>query len=176
MLAKIKNIFIVLFLFLVITQFLRPEKNEASYTSITTFEEQASVTPEIQSILQNKCYDCHSNTTQYPWFMEISPISHWMAYHIEEGKEHFNVSKWELYTDKQKDHKLEEFIEEIEKKEMPLKSYTWIHGELSNQDAEKLINWAQETRTRAKETPKDSLNHNEVATNVTDSIVTDSIQ
>ncbi len=161
MLTKIKNLFIVLLLVLVITQFLRPEKNEASYTSITTFEDLASVTPDIQSILQNQCYDCHSNTTRYPWYMEVSPVSHWMAYHIDEGKKHFNVSNWEAYTAKQKDHKLEELIEEIEKKKMPLESYTWMHGELPSADAEKLIAWAKEVRAKAKDTlntkAKDSL-------------------
>ncbi len=178
MFSKIKNLFIVLVLFLVITQFLRPEKNEASYTSITTFEEQASVTPEIQSILQNQCYDCHSNTTRYPWFMEVSPISHWMAYHIEEGKEHFNVSKWEVYTDKQKDHKLEEVIEKLEEKAMPLESYGWIHGEISSTDAGKLIAWAKDTRAKAKEEPivKDSLQVEETNVVATDSLTTNDVQ
>ncbi len=142
----IKRILFLVVLVFVISQFLRPDKNEGSYDSIATFEEITKVTPEVKSILQTQCYDCHSNTTRYPWYMQVSPVSHWMAHHIEEGKEHFNVSQWESYTDKRKAHKLEEFIEEIEKKEMPLESYTWMHGKLSQQDAEKLINWAQKTR------------------------------
>ncbi len=144
----LKNIFILLLLVLVISQFLRPDKNEASYDSIATFEEQAMVPQEVKTILQAQCYDCHSNVTRYPWYMEVSPISHWMAHHIDEGKEHFNVSEWETYTDKRKLHKLEEFIEEIESKEMPLKPYTWIHGDLSSGDAQKLIDWAKQLQER----------------------------
>ncbi len=176
MLSKIKNIFIVLLLVLVITQFLRPEKNEASYDSIASFEEATAVPAEVKTILQNKCYDCHSNTTRYPWFMEVSPVTHYMAYYTEKAKEHFNVSGWEIYTDKQKDRKLEEFIEELEKKEMPLKPYTWIHGELSNTDTEKLISWAKETRIKIKETPKDSVNIKEIDSTTVDSIKTENIK
>ncbi len=157
MLAKIKNIFIVLLLVLIITQFLRPEKNLGSYDSITSFEEATGVSEEVKTVLQNNCYDCHSNTTRYPWFMEVSPVTHYMAYKIEEGKEHFNVSTWESYTDKQKDRKLEELIEEIEYKKMPLKPYTWVHGELSGSDAKTLIGWAKEAREKAKAPTKDSL-------------------
>ncbi|MEW7290735.1 heme-binding domain-containing protein [Aquimarina sp. 2304DJ70-9] len=176
MLTKIKNFFIVLLLVLVISQFLRPEKNEGSYDSITAFEETTRVSSEVKTILENNCYDCHTNSTRYPLHTEISPISHWMAYHIEEGKEHFNISKWELYTDEEKDHKFEEFIEEVKMKKMPLQPYTWIHGELSNDDREKLINWAKEARTRAKEKPADSLPIKESDTIVVDSVKVDSIK
>ncbi len=144
----IKRVFLLLFFVLVISQFLRPVKNQGSYDSITTFEATAEVSNEVKTILQNKCYDCHTNSTRYPWYMEVSPITHWMSYKIDEGKEHFNISEWESYTDKQKDHKLEEFVEVIEKKEMPLKPYTWIHKELSDQEAKTLMNWAKVMRSR----------------------------
>ena len=66
-----------------------------------------------------------------------------MAHHINEGKEHFNVSEWEQYSDKKKDHKLEELIEEIEEMKMPLPSYTWTHGDLTADEKEKLIKWTK---------------------------------
>ncbi|WP_438424136.1 heme-binding domain-containing protein [Aquimarina macrocephali] len=174
MIKRILFLFVLVFL---ISQFLRPTKNEASYDSIATFEATTTVSAEVKSILQNQCYDCHSNVTRYPWYMEVSPVSHWMAYHIKEGKEHFNVSEWEFYTDKQKDHKLEEFIEMIEKKEMPLESYTWMHGKLPANDAEKLINWAKETRetiTKGKEKPQEKATDS-LPVKVSDSTVLDSI-
>ncbi len=170
MFTNIKNLFIVLLLVIVISQFLRPDKNESSYDNIASFEEATMVSSEVKAILQNNCYDCHSTNTRYPWYMEVSPVSHWMAYHIEEGKEHFNVAKWDTYTKKQKDHKLEEFIEELEKKKMPLKSYTWINGELSNEDAEKLIQWAKDNRARVN-APVDTI-----ATTTVDSIAVDTLK
>lgn len=168
----IKRILFLFVLVFVISQFLRPNKNQGSYTGITTFEEATMVPAEVKTILENQCYDCHSNSTRYPWYMEVSPISHWMAYHINEGKEHFNVSEWESYTDKQKNHKLEEFIEEIEKKEMPLESYTWIHGKLSGQEADILINWAEELGEKATQVTKvkDTLPVQQMDTTAVDSL------
>jgi len=162
-----KNLLFLLLLVLVISQFLRPDKNESSYLSITNFEESVGVTGEVKTILENNCYDCHSTFTRYPWYMQVSPISHWMAYQIEEGKEHFNISDWESYTIKQKDHKLEEFIEELEKKEMPLKPYTWVHGELSSSDSEVLINWAKKTREKLTDT---------ITPKITDTLAQESLQ
>ncbi len=162
-----KNLLFLLVLVLVISQFLRPDKNESSYLSITNFEESVGVTGEVKTILENNCYDCHSTFTRYPWYMQVSPISHWMAYQIEEGKEHFNISDWESYTIKQKDHKLEEFIEELEKKEMPLKPYTWVHGELSSSDSEVLINWAKKTREKLTDT---------ITPQITDTLAQESLQ
>jgi hypothetical protein len=97
-------------------------------------------------ILKNNCYDCHSDQTNYPWYNNISPINYWLEEHIKDGKKHFNVSAWDAYSARKKDHKLEELIEYVEQGEMPLDSYTWLHGDLSNQDTETLLQWAQISR------------------------------
>ena len=49
---------------------------------------------------------------------------------------------------KKKEHKLEEFIEEIEEGEMPLKSYKLIHtsSRLDNKQKDSLLNWAMKTK------------------------------
>ena len=56
------------------------------------------------------------------------------------------MAAWETYSTKKKDHKLEELVEELEKGEMPLDFYTWIHGKLSKEDQETLIQWANLAR------------------------------
>ena len=68
------------------------------------------------------------------------------------------MSAWEKYSTKKKDHKLEELIEEVEEGEMPLESYTWIHGKLSKEDKEKLIQWANLVRIQYQDELKVSLN------------------
>ena len=54
-----------------------------------------------------------------------------------------NVSDWEKYSARKKDHKLEELVEFVDSGEMPLVSYTWIHGDLSQKDAKLLIQWVE---------------------------------
>ena len=139
---KIKSILIIIGIFLIAIQFIRPEKNNGGYDQIANFKKDTKPSEEVFSILKKQCFDCHSNQTKYPWYAEISPISLWLDDHIVQGKKKFNMSKWNAYSLKKKDHKLEELIEEVEKGEMPLNSFTWIHGELSENDKNLLLKWA----------------------------------
>jgi hypothetical protein len=74
----------------------------------------------------------------------------WLDDHVRHGKGEFNVSEWDDYSVKIRDHKLEELIEEVEKGHMPLDSYTWIHGDLSEDDQTLLIQWATVARLQYK--------------------------
>lgn len=146
----LKKIGLVLLVVFVIAQFFGPEKNEGDISSIDAFLADTNPPEGVKEILKNTCYDCHSSYTRYPWYNNITPINYWMADHIEHGSEHFNVSKWNDYSLKRKDHKLDELIEMVEAKEMPLPSYTWTHGDakLSDDQIASVISWAKQVRTK----------------------------
>lgn len=127
---------------LVVIQFIRPDKNQEGYGSVQAFEQATKPSEQVAAILMTNCYDCHSNETKYPWYAEISPVNYWLKDHVDDGKRHFNVSAWSDYSVKKKDHKLEELIEMVEEGEMPLDSYTWLHGNLSEEDTKVLLQWA----------------------------------
>ena len=91
--------------------------------------------PKTKETFMKACGDCHSNETQYPWYSNIAPISWVMAHHIEEGREHFNVSMW----GKQKKNEGDEAVEEVEDAEMPLLSYLLAHPEARLSDEEKKV-------------------------------------
>lgn len=139
----IKKFVLFLVLLLIISQFFRPEKNISAVTPVTDFIENHRPPENIQVILKTACYDCHSNNTVYPWYAEVSPLSWWLANHIKEGKEELNFSSWQTYSDKKKNHKLEEMVELVEKKEMPLKPYTLVHSDanLTQGERDELANW-----------------------------------
>ncbi len=146
----IKVLVVLVLIALLALQFIRPEKNNSGYNSISLFETETKPTVKVSSILKNNCYDCHSNHTQYPWYAEIAPVSLWLEEHINHGKKKFNVSDWENYSLKKKDHKLEELIEMVENNEMPLSSYTLIHGKLSKDDKNLLLQWANLVKLQYK--------------------------
>lgn len=154
----LKYILLLALAALLIMQFIRPEKNQGGYESIAAFEADTKPTKEIKEILQNNCYDCHSAETKYPWYAEIAPVSYWLEDHIKHGKGHFNVSEWDSYSLKKKDHKLDELIEMVEKEEMPLDSYTWLHGDLTEEQSQLLVRWAQLVRLQYAEELKVSKN------------------
>ena len=131
---------------LVVIQFIPVEENNQGYQSVLAFEAETNVSHELAEIFRANCYDCHSNQTQYPWYSAVAPINFWLDEHVRDGKKHFNVSQWSEYSVKRKDHKLEELIEEVEETEMPLPSYTWVHGDLTETERQTLMDWAQMTR------------------------------
>lgn len=151
MIKKIlKPVGLVLLLILLIAQFFRPEKNEGDLASVEAFLNDTKPNEEVTTILKTSCFDCHSDHTRYPWYNNITPVNFWLDEHVEDGKKHFNVSKWNDYSDKKKDHKLEELAEEVEKKEMPLPSYTWTHREadLTPEQIEAIVAWVKQVRTK----------------------------
>lgn len=146
----IKKILTALLIVFIIMQFFGPDKNQGEMTSINAFIAETNPPEDVMGILKNACFDCHSDVTRYPWYSSITPVNYWMADHVEHGKKHFDVSQWSGYTVKKKDHKLDELIEMVEEKEMPLPSYTWTHGDakLSDEQINAVISWAKGVRSK----------------------------
>jgi len=142
----IKYLAILGLLAFVVMQFIRPDKNSEGYETVMTFESETKPSKQLAAVLKENCYDCHSGQTRYPWYSEIAPASYWLSDHIKDGKKHFNVSAWEGYSLKKKEHKLEELVEMVEEGEMPLDSYTWIHGQLEENDKKLMLQWAKMVR------------------------------
>ncbi len=145
----VKKIAVLLLVVFIGMQFYRPEKNTTEDANhLTSFISDTKPSEEVELLLQQSCYDCHSNQTIYPWYNNIAPVSYWLADHIDHGKGHLNFSEWDTYTAKKKDHKLEEVAEMIEDGEMPLNEYTWTHAEANLTDAQKqaIVQWVQNTR------------------------------
>jgi hypothetical protein len=92
----------------------------------------------------------------------VQPVAWWLNDHVTDGKRHLNFSEFTRIPIAFQNHKLEETIEMIEKKEMPLESYTYmgLHSEanLTDDQRESIIVWAKEQMAYLKATyPADSL-------------------
>lgn len=146
----LKKVGLVLLVALIIAQFFGPDKNEGDITSVDAFYADTNPPVEVKAILASACVDCHSESTTYPWYNNITPVNYWLEDHVNDGKKHFNMSKWSDYSDKKKDHKLDELAEEVGEKEMPLPSYTWTHGDadLSQEQIDAIVSWVNVTRTK----------------------------
>ncbi|MBV7267636.1 heme-binding domain-containing protein [Winogradskyella luteola] len=146
----VKKLGLLLLIVFIIAQFFGPEKNDGNIVSVNAFFADTNPPEDVKMVLKNACLDCHSDHTRYPWYNAVTPVNYWLASHIDHGKGHFNVSKWEDYNEKKKDHKLEELIEMVEAKTMPLKSYTWSHGyaKLSQEQIDAMVSWAKAARIK----------------------------
>lgn len=143
-----KKAAITVIVLLVVIQFFKTKENKSTQESENAIALHYDVRENIQNILKASCYDCHSNNTNYPWYNKIQPVNWWLADHVNEGKEELNFDEFNTYSTKKKLHKLDEVIETIKNNEMPLKSYTLIHGnaKLSDSDKQDIEAWVKKIK------------------------------
>ncbi|HSU25318.1 MAG TPA: heme-binding domain-containing protein [Pyrinomonadaceae bacterium] len=141
---------VVIVVLFVLIQFVRPDRNNPPINPAETLEASVQVPENVKTVLARSCADCHSNETYYPWYSNISPVSWFLANHIEDGRRELNMSVWSTYSDKKKAKKLEEVCEQVMENEMPLPSYLWIHRDAGLSDPERglLCDWANAERTK----------------------------
>ena len=157
----LKKIIFALIAIFIIIQFIRPEKN-ISGNETFAIQTKYNIPNDVENIFQSSCYDCHSNTTEYPWYSNVQPAAWFLADHVKDGKKHLNFSEFTNMPLFVQNHKLEETKEMVEEKEMPLPSYTYfgLHPEANLTDAQrqKIIDWADSQMNYLKQTyPADSL-------------------
>ncbi|WP_018627916.1 heme-binding domain-containing protein [Niabella aurantiaca] len=145
---------------LVVIQFIRPAKNEQPVIAALSINTKYPADTAVRRILQKACNDCHSNHTNYPWYSKIQPVYWWLNGHIKDGKRHLNFDAFTNRPAWSQYHKLEEIQEMIDKNEMPLASYTWIHKDavLTQAEKEQLLTWVKTAKAdMQRQYPKDSL-------------------
>lgn len=47
----------------------------------------------VKPIFEKKCFDCHGDTTKYPWYYALPGIKQMIDHDIKEAKEHIDMSK-----------------------------------------------------------------------------------
>ncbi len=102
-------------------------------------------TQRFKTLMQPCCYDCHSDQADYPWYHSIPGIGGMIDGHIEEAREHLDLSNDFPFAGYESQTKaLEEIKEEIEEGEMPLLSYRMLHwgSTIDGDERDSLFAWA----------------------------------
>ncbi len=139
-----KKIGIGLVVVLIVLQFVRPTRNVSEQIiADKDISKKYAISESVHQILIQKCYDCHSSNTHYPWYTNIQPIGLWMQHHVDEGKDELNFSEFKTYPERKANHKVEEISDAINEGWMPLDSYLWIHkeAEISQKDRDAINEW-----------------------------------
>ncbi|MEO6490636.1 MAG: heme-binding domain-containing protein [Ferruginibacter sp.] len=138
-----KKIVVLVFVILILIQFIQPSRNNSRPVSAVNFEKIYQVPGNVSSMLKASCYDCHSNNTSYPWYSNIQPGAWWMSSHIKRGKAELNFDEFGNYSALRRRNKLQAVINSINDGTMPLASYTIMHqnARLSSEDKKTLLDW-----------------------------------
>ncbi len=68
------------------------------------------------------CFDCHSNTTAWPWYSYVAPVSWVIQHDVAEGRGKMNFSEWD-----QSQRTAREAGKDVRDGKMPLWYYVLTH-------------------------------------------------
>ncbi len=142
--SRTKKISVGVLVAFIAIQFFRPARNQSTTAPPKDIAQTIALPPDVAATLKTACYDCHSNHTVYPWYMNIQPAAWFMAHHVTEGKGELNFSDFGSYSKRKQANKLKAIAREVEKGDMPLSSYTLIHpaARLTGEQKTQIISWA----------------------------------
>lgn len=100
----------------------------------------------VKTIFEKKCFDCHGNTTQYPWYYKVPGIKQMIDYDVKEAKKHLDMSKnfpFISHTTPLKD--LKSIKEVTEEGDMPPLRYVLGHwnSRLSESEKQSILTWSK---------------------------------
>lgn len=129
---------------LAVMQFIRPARTNPPVDQAQTIQAHTQLTPEAAAILDRSCNDCHSYQTRWPWYSNVAPVSWFVIGHVNDGRDDLNFSEWAEYSRSEQQNYLKKMCREVERGDMPLSSYLWLHGDakLSDEDKKALCAWA----------------------------------
>ena len=110
-------------------------------------ESRVQVDPEVATILDRSCADCHSNKTRWPWYSHVAPVSWFVIDHVNHGRSHLNFSEWGRYDPFEQRDLLRETCLMVKTGAMPLSSYTPMHAgsKLTPKEVTLLCRWSNES-------------------------------
>ena len=143
--SKKKMVLVVLGVLFLAIQVVRPDRTPPPLAPDRSIYVQAELPVEVGAIFKRACRDCHSVETQWPWYVQVAPVSWWMADHVRHAREHLNLSDWVGYDRDARRNKLTQICDQVTLEEMPLKSYLVMHGDakLTKDDVRALCEWTK---------------------------------
>ena len=121
----------------------------------------AEIGAPVLDVLQRSCQNCHSERTIWPAYSHVAPISWLVEKDVQEGRSHWNMSKWDQYSIEDREHILSQIGPMVRNRKMPLPQYLLLHPEakLSDADRELLYQWSRQERKRLKAQPGPTVPH-----------------
>lgn len=129
-------------------QFVQPSRNKSEQVLSIDVSKIYSIPDNVNTMLQNACYDCHSNNTTYPWYSNVQPVGWFIARDIDSGKVKMNFSEWGTLSKRKQISRLQEMQNIIKEGRMPLRSYKLLHknAQLTEENKKSLFNWIEKTK------------------------------
>lgn len=130
---------------LIALQVRRPNYDLAPTSPEQRFEAQLNPSPQIQHMVQQSCYSCHSSQAQIPWYGRVWPTSQLMQSDVRRGRARLDFSKWSDLGPEMSRIRLLDACREMRDAKMPVWYYVAVHPgtRLKPDDTTAFCSWAE---------------------------------
>jgi hypothetical protein len=134
----------------IVIQAIRLSRTNPPVIPSRSLQAHVDVPPEVQTILKRSCYDCHSNSTVWPWYSNIAPFSWYVIRDVNVGRSHVNFQDWQAQINEQegKEH-LGLACKLVREGKMPPADYRTIHKgtNITPEETATICAWSQKVGT-----------------------------
>ena len=143
---KFKIILVVLVGVFIVIQFVPSQRPANEPVAGYDFIEHYDVPADVEQVLRNACFDCHSQEVNYPWYAYVAPSSWLVSRDVRIGRSNLDFSRWSELDKKDKLKLSSEIGEEVEEGNMPLPIYLLMHpgASLDAAQRELILQWTEQ--------------------------------
>lgn len=118
-------------------------------------ESNLRVPPEVEGILRKACADCHTYSTDWPWYSRFPPVSWAMERDVNRARSAFNLSDWSAHAGRRKGTAIGALVdacEGVKDGRMPPVSYRALHpaARLTASEVNIFCGWTGESVTEMR--------------------------
>ena len=111
----------------------------------------------VRPIFERSCFDCHSSTTQYPWYYKVPGVKQLIDSDIKEARSHLDFSHdFPFISHDSPENDLKSIQKSVEEENMPPFKYLILHSnsDLSDIEVKTISDWTQTSLNMLKNEPK----------------------
>ena len=87
----------------------------------------AQMPDEAKRVLIAKCANCHSDSTRWPIYSNVAPVSWLVEHDVVEGRAHLNLSNWQQLPPDRRQVLAQEIVQQARHGTMPPLPYRSLH-------------------------------------------------
>lgn len=107
----------------------------------------------VKPIFKKSCFDCHGNTTNYPWYYKVPGVKQLIDSDIKQSKKHLDFSKDFPFISHETPLKdLDAIGKSVNNNSMPPFRYLIMHGDkkLTKDEIKQVDKWIRESKELLK--------------------------